>query len=149
MKVCVCSDSHGNSGVILKMLELESPDALLFAGDGVRDLQDISREIPCYAVKGNCDYSNDFPEQINVTLDGRRILLCHGHTFYAKRGISLMHSEAYKQGMDIVVYGHTHICKAEWLDGILFLNPGSIGKGVHTYAIWNTEEDTVIFRQLA
>jgi len=148
MKVCVCSDSHGNSGLILKMLREESPDALLFAGDGGKDLGDISREIPRYAVRGNCDLFSDFPEQLIVLLKGRKVLLCHGHGFHVEHGSSLLCAEAKRQGTDIAVYGHTHVWKAEWLNGVFCLNPGSIGKGERTYALWDTDENTVAFRQI-
>ena len=36
---------------------------------------------------------------------------------------------AHENGADIVLYGHTHIPRAERLDGIWFLCPGSIREG--------------------
>ena len=31
------------------------------------------------------------------------------------------------EGVDAVIHGHTHVYREEWIDGKLWLNPGSCG----------------------
>ena len=40
MKICICSDSHGNAFGLQRLLAREAPDYLWFLGDGLRDALD-------------------------------------------------------------------------------------------------------------
>ena len=57
MKLIVISDTHGRPSRILEVLKRHpSYDALIFLGDGLRDIDYVSDEIHgLYAVRGNCD----------------------------------------------------------------------------------------------
>ena len=58
MKFCVFSDSHNHTEHMLLALGQERPDAMLFLGDGERDLAAVFKRfpnLPVYAVQGNCD----------------------------------------------------------------------------------------------
>ena len=58
MELLVISDAHGNRAAICEALrrQVRPPDALLFLGDGLRDLPDLpDGRTALYAVAGNCD----------------------------------------------------------------------------------------------
>ena len=60
-KLLVLSDSHGGRAAIERVLmkESKSIDALIFLGDGLRDLElalTLYPKLRAYSVAGNCDY---------------------------------------------------------------------------------------------
>ena len=60
-KLLVLSDSHGGRAAIERVLLKENAniDALVFLGDGLRDLEQALTPYPrlrAYSVAGNCDY---------------------------------------------------------------------------------------------
>ena len=60
-KLLVLSDSHGGRTAIERVLMKESKniDALIFLGDGLRDLElalTLYPKLRAYSVAGNCDY---------------------------------------------------------------------------------------------
>ena len=147
MNILVLSDTHGRRHAIGRVLEQINfrPSAILFLGDGVRDLEFLAederyRDIPCYAVAGNCDASFVFPthepmERV-LTLGGCCIVMMHGHT----RGVrsSLVNALYYacEQDADVLLYGHTHVpyeCtvaaeKTRHGKALVVANPGSLGE---------------------
>ncbi|MBE6748230.1 MAG: phosphodiesterase [Ruminococcaceae bacterium] len=146
MKLLIASDIHGSLKYCNKLVERykkEGCDKLILLGDilyhGPRnDLPDeynpkgviallngMSDEI--FAVRGNCEAEvDDMVLDFNVLADyaclyakGRLLFLTHGHKYNPQNLPKL------KKG-DILFNGHTHISKIEELDGILYVNPGSV-----------------------
>ena len=139
MKVLVMSDSHGAKNSMLQAVKKESPDYILHLGDNEWDtsvLSEIYPDIPLRVVKGNCDGFSGLPATEGFALEGKNILMTHGHLFYVKTSMSRLQKYAKEQKPDIVLFGHTHIpYKEEWKD-MLFINPGSIGYSTpKTYAV--------------
>ena len=133
MRIGVISDSHGYTGrlsTLLMMMEAEGPiDALIHLGDGYHDLSDLDVPLPpVYQVAGNCDlFRSD--TRMTVTLAGIRLLLTHGHYQNVKQGRDQLFAAAQEAKVQAALYGHTHIQKMEWRDGLLLLNPGSVMNG--------------------
>ncbi|MBM6937557.1 metallophosphoesterase family protein, partial [Pseudoflavonifractor phocaeensis] len=87
MKILVFSDSHGNTKTMMELVERHKPDRILHLGDVVRDaytLREAFPDIPLDLVRGNCDGWLPEPEELHVTLEGRKLFLCHGHTYHVK-----------------------------------------------------------------
>ena len=149
----VLSDSHGRTAHLLRVMEQINfrPEAILFLGDGVRDLRVLQehpqyRDIPIHAVSGNCDCFIDFTgaKEPNVRLlpvGTHRIFMTHGHLYGIGGGLSAAAQNALMQGADVLLYGHTHVAAEEYRtfsrrdeDGVarertlLIANPGSIGQ---------------------
>lgn len=139
MKICVCSDSHGNRDGLRAMLELEQPQGLLFCGDGLEDLKGLPLPEKVYAVKGNCDYFSDQPELREFVWEGVRVLMAHGHRYAVKRTEDVYLSEAFGRGAQVALYGHTHFQRASFHGGVLLLNPGSMSRYQACYAILTLE----------
>ena len=146
MKILVMSDSHGSKEVMLKTTAYESPDLILHLGDFDRDCAVIEweyPEIPLRSVRGNCDRSSAGPDEDEFTLDGKRFYMTHGHLFGVKTGKSSIISHAASRDIDVLLFGHTHIPFCKEQDGIMIINPGSIGMNENTYAILELKDGVV------
>src|SRR5438552_977115 len=72
--------------------------------------------------------------EIRFEADGRRILLVHGSPrkineyLFEDRPISSFQRLAAASNADIIVFDHTHKPYTKVVDGVLFLNVGSVGK---------------------
>ncbi len=135
-----CSDIHGYLENFIEIFHRErGVDAVLVAGDiemKTAELLEETGNIPCYVVRGNCDYyrSRELPDELVITEGEHRMLLTHGHLYGVPRLKMILH-EAKKQKCDLVVFGHTHQYFEKEEEGILFLNPGAL-KG---WAEWKTQ----------
>ncbi|MEN6327013.1 MAG: YfcE family phosphodiesterase, partial [Syntrophomonas sp.] len=56
---------------------------------------------------------------------GRKFLVVHGHQYGVKRGLNRIFYRGKEAGVDMVVFGHTHVACADKIDGLWLLNPGS------------------------
>ena len=130
------SDLHGSKSGLNRLMAAsltEEPDVLICLGDILFGAYDgamsecidylSSSSIPLIAVKGNCDHASD-GNLIHAALPEEQILFFKGHRLWMR------HAPFYQQFQkgDIVMSGHTH-CKSLYAEGgVIFLNPGSIGK---------------------
>ncbi len=152
MDILVISDSHGRRYAIEQVLSQLNfrPSAILFLGDGLRDLSVIRaneryEDVSIWAVVGNCDgsiiFPPDEPEVRTVLFDEARVVMMHGHTFDVKWGLGEAICYAAKQNADVLLYGHTHAPYEKTLsagerlrDGtvlkkpLIVANPGSLGE---------------------
>lgn len=136
MKILILSDSHGNWDPMLRAAERERPDGIFHLGDGWREAQRLHRQFPellFYQVPGNCDLAAGAPAEQVVTLEGKRILLCHGHTYHVKSSLLAAGYAAEEQRLDAFLFGHTHKPLVDRRGQTLFLNPGSIGDYLHPF----------------
>lgn len=136
IKVCVFSDSHGSSGPMIAAIKREKPALCFFLGDGERDLAAAQAQfpsLPFYAVRGNCDWRSELSESLVCSVGGVCVFAAHGHTCSVKYEPALdsLAEAAAKAGASVALYGHTHQPFCAEREGILFVNPGSIGRGAH------------------
>ena len=98
-KLLILSDSHGGSDAIARILkaERENIDALIFLGDGLRDLELALTKYPrlrTYAVAGNCDFGALEPyDGVTITQDGTVLsvsagILPDGGAYGGYRGVA-------------------------------------------------------------
>ena len=130
MKVLVVSDSHGNVENICRAVELEQPRMLLHLGDGWRDAELVAQrfpELPLEKVPGNCDFRHQDAAVRLMTIREKAVMLCHGHTLGVKSNLSILLREALERGAYVALFGHTHQPFVDIRNGVVMLNPGSIG----------------------
>ena len=87
-KILVLSDSHGNVNNMVTAVSRLQPDIIIHLGDCWADAEQLHRKFPMTImeqVPGNCDCRQDIPERI-LLIEGKKILICHGHTFNVKAG---------------------------------------------------------------
>lgn len=146
MKILIASDIHGSIKFCKKLFEAvkrEEVDKILLLGDllyhGPRNdlpegyspkevislLNDNKDKI--FAVRGNCDTEVDqmvleFPilaDYCILTCGHQIIYASHGHLFNPENPPKLNNG-------DILLNGHTHITACEKIEGLYYLNPGSV-----------------------
>ena len=144
MKILVLSDSHGNWENLLRAAEREAPDGIFHLGDGWREagrLHDRFPDLLFCQVPGNCDCVAGAPAERIVTLEGLRLLLCHGHTYQVKSSLLTAGYAAEERQLDAFLFGHTHRPLVDRRGRTLFLNPGSIGDRLRPFYGLLTLED--------
>ena len=146
MKFLVLSDLHENSPAPF-LRHKDAFDGVLFCGDGV------SRALPAleeafstvYAVRGNCDFSVDLPEEREIVCEGQRIFLTHGHRCRVKYTVDFLAEEALARGCAAAVFGHTHEPLYTSLAGVLLCNPGAASGWEPTYGVLDVRRDGILF----
>lgn len=142
MRLLIASDIHGSAVYcrqLMKAVERENPDKVVLLGDllyhGPRNslpegynpkevaemLNGIKEKLLC--VRGNCEAEVDqmmleFPvlgEVLVIYWEGKDIYATHGHK----------ELPPLREGM-VVLSGHTHVPKDKEVDGVRYLNPGSV-----------------------
>ncbi len=161
MKLVIASDIHGSAHwcqQLMQAIEREAPDNVLLLGDllyhGPRNplpeghdaartaqmLNSIASKV--IAVRGNCEAEVDqmvldFPcmaDYVELFDDQQRIFATHGHIFGPDNVPALPAGSA-------LLYGHFHEQRDQVVDGIRFVNPGSVAlpkDGKHGYAVYNS-----------
>jgi putative phosphoesterase len=117
-EIGLISDTHG----LLRpeaIVELEGCDVILHAGDvgGSLIIDTLTQFAHTFAVGGNCDVEETFPDYFIGEYGGKKLLMFHGH-------LPIDENE-FKP--DIVITGHSHIPLIEQDKSILRINPGSAG----------------------
>lgn len=139
-KLLILSDSHNSPDVVQRILRDETGvDALIFLGDGLRDLEQGLTQHPrlrTYAVAGNCDYGALEPLDGLAAFDKTVVFYTHGHMYGVKYDLDTLAQAAAARGAEVALFGHTHIPLAEQRGGVFLFNPGSCGRcytGPDTY----------------
>jgi len=121
--VGVISDTHG----LLRpeaAAALRGSDYIIHAGD-IGDpaiLTQLGKLAPVTAVRGNVDREGR-AGKIHPT----NVLEVRGVTIYILHNLNELDLKPEAAGLGVVVYGHTHVAKAERKNGVLYFNPGSAG----------------------
>lgn len=129
MKILVLSDSHGNIENMKYAVDEAMPDMIIHLGDCWSDVEYLIEEypdVPLERVPGNCDYERELLERI-IEIEGKSVMICHGHTYNVKSGYYNLEMAAMEKEVDAVLFGHTHRVFYDYNNGLLMLNPGSVG----------------------
>ena len=120
MRLAILSDTHG----LLRpqVLEhLKNADAILHGGDINKQsvVDELRQYAPLYVVRGNNDkeWAEEIPHDLTIALGGVTFYMVHN-----KKELP-----AKLDGVDVVVFGHSHKYLQEERGGRLWLNPGSCG----------------------
>lgn len=147
MKLVVFSDSHGNISNMERIIEKERPELVLHLGDMCRDIEEVQYKFPRQTIQnvcGNCDGFTQVPDRRILRVEGKRILMMHGHRYNVKQTYGPAAYAAREAQADILLFGHTHIPYCEQVDGLWMLNPGSCrGRGA-TYGIISLENKGIL-----
>lgn len=150
-RLLVCSDSHGNFKILEKIISQygKDCDGFIFCGDGAGDVAHILNEAnvnPDFAlcvpkviacVRGNGDPASypltleksiSIPNRQTVKVNGRNIMVVHGHQEWVGFGMNNFGLEMQLENCSVGFYGHTHIAREENLGEYKFVNPGSCSR---------------------
>lgn len=81
-------------------------------------------------------------ERGDVCLRRKTVFILHGHTRGVKHGAEELLCAAKEKCADIVLYGHTHIPKSEYIDNMYVMCPGSIRDG--SYGIVDITDNGIL-----
>ena len=123
MMIGVISDTHG----LMRpeaLGRLAGVEQILHAGDigSPEVLAALAAIAPVTAIRGNKDraaWARDIPETVAVEVAGRRIYMLHDRND--------LDIDLRAQGIAILISGHSHKPSQTYVDGLLYLNPGSAG----------------------
>lgn len=132
MKILVFSDSHGRMAHMLAAVRAKGPDLVLHLGDLMEDALALQAACPGLRVEyvpGNCDGLTWLPPTRLLEVEGRRLLLGHGHTWQVKRTEALALAAARVENAGLLLFGHTHraVCRRE--GALWVMNPGAAKDG--------------------
>jgi putative phosphoesterase len=135
LTIGVLSDTHifGGSGSrrlpedVLELFRRFKVDLIVHCGDIViqRVLDTLGEVAPTIAVFGNnepLEIWQSLPERIILSVGDRRIGIVHGHGGPNARTTA---RTAFREPVELVIYGHSHIPMIEEVDGVVYFNPGS------------------------
>ncbi|MES2818896.1 MAG: metallophosphoesterase family protein [Pseudomonadota bacterium] len=123
LKIGVIADTHG----LLRpeaLVALRGCDQILHAGDigTPQILETLAQLAPLQVVRGNNDtqpWAATLPERLRLTVGDLRLYLLHD--------LKTLDLDPAKEGIDLVIAGHSHKPAQAERDGVLFFNPGSAG----------------------
>ena len=154
IKIIILSDTHRSAGNIEEAIRRQPrADAVIFLGDGLSDVELVASyhpEMTWYAVRGNCDFCGSLrgdtvPKTAMTVLGGKKILYTHGDLYGAKGGLDGLISLARETGADVVLYGHTHVAREDYIDGVYYVNPGSAGSYKPTAMLLSISDGGLLF----
>ncbi len=146
-KILAISDNHGNKEIVDKILSIEEYDLAIHLGDSEFNKKWVEARFD-YCVEGNNDFSG-LPLEIAFELEGLNFLILHGHTYgiYTHNWMELPLQVAKKEGVDVLIHGHSHIPYINEENNIFSSCPGSTtiprSEDGPTYAIYTIENGKI------
>jgi putative phosphoesterase len=148
-KLLVISDVHRDRQKLEAILDhLQGKvDSIISLGDSEFTLKYLQRK-NIIAIKGNYPLDGGEGYHKILEIEDLKIFITHGHKFGVKRSVSTqLHEYARSEQYNLVMYGHTHEASYEVIDGITYVNPGSVRqpRGIHdaSYAIVSIEHKNI------
>ena len=150
MKYLVISDTHGYIKRSEELIEKykEEITGVIHLGDLVRDTKTLMSKFPQLEflyVSGNNDFDATVPYERKLTLNGRKILIAHGHRQRVNMGLMTISYWALENDADAVLFGHTHSPICQNINNLAVFNPGSIslprGTDFATYGFIEIDEE--------
>ena len=134
-KLLILSDSHNSASAVERILHAESDaTAVVFLGDGLRDLEDaltLHPKMKVYAVAGNCDFGALEPLDGLAAFDQVVVFYTHGHMYGVKYDLDTLADAAAARGAEVALFGHTHKPTALQKNGVFLFKPGLLRPLLH------------------
>lgn len=111
----------------------------------------------------NKAWLRDLPREIRLDIEGLRVLLCHGSPRSTTEYLFENRSDGFLRQFtaggtddahaDVIVFGHTHVPFHRVVDGVHFINSGSVGRPKDGdpragYAVVSIDRETVSVEQV-
>ena len=115
------SDTHG---LLRKevITNLNDCDLIIHTGDigKIEVIESLKKISYVEYIRGNCDKDKNIAKE-------DKIIDVYNNRIYLIHDISKIKVDLKKENIDIVIYGHSHKHNIYEDDGILYINPGSVG----------------------
>lgn len=129
MKILIISDTHRRNENFLQLLERVGPiDLLVHCGDveGSEYLISEAADCPVHMVQGNNDFFSQLPRELEFIVEGYKVWVTHGHSYYVSMNYEILKEEARAREVDVVMCGHTHRPVIDREKDLTLINPGSL-----------------------
>jgi len=131
MRIIVLSDSHRFLEYAEDVINMFYKDikTVIHLGDMESDYRTLVKKygsIEFYGVLGNNDRNSSMPYEKMIEIEGKRLLLTHGHRQRVSYGLLSLALWAKEKESDVVLFGHTHVPVKDHFDELLICKPGSI-----------------------
>ena len=135
MRIGVLSDTHQNIPYVQQsvgILRAQGIEKLVHLGDDYEDMEVVRQlDLPLLRVPGifsSYYIGNAIPNRLIEEIEGWKVLLTHSPISHENDLLSDIAPEdiVKTEGIDLVLYGHTHIPKIEERDGVIWFNPGHL-----------------------
>jgi putative phosphoesterase len=129
LRIGVISDTHGYLDPLVASV-FAGVRRIIHAGDTIdpATLTLLEGIAPVTAVAGNMDGGklSRLPREVAGEVGGLRFVVGHKRKRLLKRlALGKIDGLTREDPPDIVVFGHDHVPAIEWVDGVLYLNPGT------------------------
>ena len=139
-KILVVSDTHmDNDTFSLITARHRDCDYFVHCGDSSLPYNDplLNGYI---TVIGNHDDDPHYDQNRFFKVEDQRIFVTHGHLYDVYLSYDKLYHKAKQMNCSLVLHGHTHIPHLQTINGITFINPGSVmfnrsHYGYGTYAL--------------
>lgn len=144
VRILLISDNHGNWSIVEKIIKKEKYDYSIHLGDAEVSEQKIALSFDKY-VAGNHDNYSITTDTLEI--NGLKIIIMHGHlfgiSFFSPKNQYIKYAKNHKA--DVLIHGHTHIPRYEFIDGVHVICPGSVAHGRssegNTYGILTIDDN--------
>lgn len=133
MRIIVMSDSHTAFSKVRRIVEQnKDADIFIHLGDGEDEFEDVHSlypELKFLSVRGNNDFRSFSKKEDILEVGKERIFFTHGDRYNVKWSFIEIMKAAKEKKATIVLYGHTHAARVDFIDDIYLINPGSVADG--------------------
>ena len=123
-KLIIVSDNHGDKNIEM-ILDKREYDLAIHCGDSQFQYNSEIMKKFNVRVKGNCDFDNNYPNEVVIEIEGIKLFITHGHLYNIKYTFKDLCLKADELGCQIALFGHSHQLMNETTRGIQLINSGS------------------------
>ena len=129
VRIGVIADTHGHLDPAVSDV-FAGVQLIIHAGDILdpATVETLERIAPVIAVAGNLDRDklSRLPREVAGEVAGVRFVVGHKRKRLIKRlALGKIEGVAKDDPPDLIVFGHDHVPAVEWVEGSLYLNPGT------------------------
>ncbi len=148
MQLLIMSDIHGHKQRFTDIVEhYDTADFIISLGDSELKHK-LLQKYDIIAIKGNYPFDAGFTYEHVMNVEGRNLLLTHGHRYRVKSGYDKLYYRMLESESVLALHGHTHVPHIQKIADRYVLNPGSLsqGRGEHpdTYLLLEFQNDAVL-----
>ena len=148
------------SGMFLNVLGNVDQEVLEELRDPSRSTSDADKKLAIEELTpSDVAYLESLPRELRLEVNGTHVLITHGtprsidEHIYPDSPTEMLKDIAGKASADLIITGHSHMPMKRDVDGVTFINPGSVGRPIDgdpraEYAVLSFNPISVDFRRV-
>lgn len=150
MKFLVLGDNHGRWQTVQSVIQTfkSQVDYIIHTGDSEFPADDPLWDDVDAVVSGNMDFDPQYRKHYLLNTEEGQVFVVHGHRHGVHQSNQTLLELAREKDIKFVFHGHTHRLYADYQEGVLFVNPGSLNqaRGLHperTFSVVTVLADSI------